>query len=690
MAVPLAPLVAAAPAEAGSLNTGQGSAVVRAADSATDDPLRVVIDRLAPSVVPTSGDLRLSGTIRNTSDEEWRDLTVYMLTSFDPITIESDLAAAVASDPRNEVGSRIVDPGLFVAVGDLAAGERTRFRLAVPRSKLGISGSPGVYWLGVHVLGTTDEGRDTSADGRARTFLPLVPPHNPGTQLALGVQFRDHVIRGADGRLELDENWQAAVSPGGRLDRLLRLDGAAPANWPLTWVVDPAVVDAVTSVAEGNPALHLGEPPREDGSQEAHDWLARFSSAAGRRSVLALPYADLDVSAAVRAGRSDLIDKAWARSLDQLSSVSVTASPALVPGNGMLSREAYSAMPQEAPVVLDPHAVEGSTTDRLLSRPGGGGVLLTPPGSALSGPGPGATHSALSVRQQLLADAALHALSRERDQPLVRLLPPAWDPGTGWRSAQFFRGLSVPWLSGADLAGILTASPARDSLDATQISYPAEEQEAEIPSALLRATGGVIASAAPVVEVVGDDSSVTTQLTSLGLTGSSVLSRPHPGFAIARMRGARQVPHGWLREISVRGPSFVTMSSETGTFQVTLVNGLGEPVTVGLRATVPGGQLHLSDVRPIKLEPHSRGAVRIQARATGIGVHAVRLQPVSSEGTRVGRPMRISVRSSRVGFVLWVIMGIGAAVLFIAVVLRIVRRLRTRRRTHGPLLERRS
>jgi len=183
---------------------------------------------------------------------------------------------------------------------------------------------------------------------------------------------------------------------------------------------------------------------------------------------------------------------------------------------------------------------------------------------------------------------------------------------------------------------------------------------------------------------------VSAQLTSVGLTGSSVLSRAHPGFAIARMRGARQVAHGWLREVGVRGPSFVTMSSETGTFQVTLVNGLGEPVTVGLRATVPGGQLHLSNVAPIKLQPHSRGAVRIEARAKGIGVHEVSLQPVSSEGTRVGKPMRLSVRSSRVGFILWVIMGVGAVVLFVAIVLRIARRLRTRRRTHGPLLERRT
>ena len=53
--------------------------------------------------------------------------------------------------PRSATGSPAT--GLYDEVGDLAPGESTPYRLSVPRRDLGITGEPGVYWVGVHVLG---------------------------------------------------------------------------------------------------------------------------------------------------------------------------------------------------------------------------------------------------------------------------------------------------------------------------------------------------------------------------------------------------------------------------------------------------------------------------------------------------------------------------------------------------------
>jgi hypothetical protein len=80
--------------------------------------------------------------------------------------------------------------------------------------------------------------------------------------------------------------------------------------------------------------------------------------------------------------------------------------------------------------------------------------------------------------------------------------------------------------------------------------------------------------------------------------------------------------------------------------------------------------------------------MRIDARSTDIGVHLVTLQPVSTEGSPLGEPTRVSIRSSRVGFILWIVMGVGGTALFVAIGLRIWRRVRRRRRTHGPVLRR--
>ena len=75
------------------------------------------------------------------------------------------------------------------------------------------------------------------------------------------------------------------------------------------------------------------------------------------------------------------------------------------------------------------------------------------------------------------------------------------------------------------------------------------------------------------------------------------------------------------------------MSSESGTFQVTVVNQLDQPVTVGLRATASGESLALQALpETVVLEPKGRRSMQIDATAADIGVHRVELQPVTSTG----------------------------------------------------------
>ena len=261
------------------------------------DPLHVVIERLTPSSlggrVDADDPLRMSGTVTNRSDEPWTDLGVYLVRSLEPITSVPELDAAIASDPRTDIGPRLVEAGLYVEVPDLEPGESTPFDLEVPVGRLGLSGEPGVYWVGVHVLGTNSLGRLDGADGRTRTFMPLVPARNTGTELALGVQFRNHIVRASDGRLEYLDGWQATLAEGGRLRRLLELSETAPADLPLTWVLDPAVVDAALSVAEGNPVLDVApaadEVEDDDGDADGEGdgegpGLATSLSNAGKRS----------------------------------------------------------------------------------------------------------------------------------------------------------------------------------------------------------------------------------------------------------------------------------------------------------------------------------------------------------------------------------------------------------------------
>ena len=60
---------------------------------------------------------------------------------------------------------------------------------------------------------------------------------------------------------------------------------------------------------------------------------------------------------------------------------------------------------------------------------------------------------------------------------------------------------------------------------------------------------------------------------------------------------------------------------------------------------------------------------------------------MTAEGAEVGDGARLSIRSSHVGLILWIVMGVAGTLLFVLVAFRIVRRVRQRRRTHGPLLK---
>ena len=527
---------------------------------APSSPLRVVIDRLRPAVVPTAGELLVTGTVKNVSDSDWSDLKVYLLTSTEPMTTAAEIGDAVVSDPDIEIGDRLIAPGLFQQAPDLGPGESTSFRLAVPAERLRVSGAPGVYWLGVHVLGTDDTGRIEGADGRARTLLPLVP-ERASTQLALGMPFRRHVVRAADGTLMYERLWADQLRSG-RLERARAFaatalgedDGrstppprqggstdsaGAGGGWPLTWLVDGAVLDAADSVSTGNPAVDLtsdgsnevtapdDEPDEaETAARTAEDdpdakaatrWLDRFVADAERAGVLALPYGDLDVSAAASGIEGDdAIAVALGESRTVLSERGIASDPVVAPPSGYLSPEALAVLGPDLRVLLRASALPDDPTDpddpddpadpadpadpddpadpADLAAPRGGGLATTPTAEGIWGPGPGSTHGALAVRQRLLAEAAVHALSQDAAEPLVTVLPPLWDPGRAWKRAEFFDALAEQtWLEGVSLSSVVDpASLGATTVRGEDLVYPDEEAQAEVPAYAVAASAELI------------------------------------------------------------------------------------------------------------------------------------------------------------------------------------------------------
>ncbi len=728
-----------------------------------EDPLAVSITRLTPSTLQRTGEVTISGEITNVSDEEWTELTVYAATSATPVTTPEELEAAEGSPAGVEPPDyqRLVEPGLFARPPDLGPGESTGYRLTIPRRRLQLPQAPGVYRLGVQVLGTQPSGRADGADGRARVLIASVPG-DQRTRLAVALQMRKRTVRTATGELDYVEGWDRTLGRLGRLRQVVRLLRSAR-RYPVALVVDPAVVEAAGSLAAGNTGLELTDttvdgidevtgtliedpaPASDDatpsdqasgaseggtgdtGSEEgaagadsataALSWLQELRDALEGLDVMALPYGDMDVGAASRHGDEDLIGRSLAAGISTLSAYGIQASGVLAPYNGLLGEEAAEQAPESVPLLVvqrtfGPAAVEDGTARLLPGDPETVPSVLTGPTSApawtyrgiQTEPGTAAGLSALDMRQRILARAALQALNRPRE-PLVVVLPPQWNPGTSWRRSAFFAGLRTSWLSPARLDALPpdptpvvttlppeeddaspSGSPADDTSTALALRYPERQLELEVPAPVFRAARQLTDTGAVLGDLVVDGGVLTGLSQRLALLGPSFHSRQWAGRMEGRLRASDNVLDSQLREVGVLAPRFVRMSSETGSFLVPVVNRLDVPVRVQLRPEVTEPELTLEVPEPVVLEANTRQPIRVEVTASTIGVRSVRVDLVTASGERLYRGPTFSIRSSQVARWVWVAMAVGSAVLFVTIVIRIWRRLRARRSTHGPVL----
>ena len=259
-----------AAAEPGDLASRQTVALTpapaRPVAAAAAEPLAVTIDTLNPSVIPESGNVTITGTVTNTTTETWLGVNLYPLAS-DSLSMTSvaELDAAAQALPEQVIGERIVEVSDHIE--QLVPGEVQPYTLRVPRRFLGRT--EGVHWLGVHALGENVDGRDDRADGRARTFIPLVDDGRPALPTALVLQLRKRIVYAADGRVDQPARWAVDLAPGGRLSTLLEM-GVEAGSRPMTWLMDPAVIAAVNSLVAGNPSrMPPAAEPVEEGEEPA-------------------------------------------------------------------------------------------------------------------------------------------------------------------------------------------------------------------------------------------------------------------------------------------------------------------------------------------------------------------------------------------------------------------------------------
>jgi hypothetical protein len=683
---------------------GLGATPAQAAAARPHDPPQPLVLRMrsiTPDYIPDHGPIVIHGTVTNASDEKWTAINVEGFVGSTPITSSAGLAKAAQTPVDADVGHRITDPGTFDQVAALEPGQTASFTVRLPRSRLLVT-EPGVYWFGVHALGSTAEGRSFSAAGRDRTFLPLVPSSatTSGRQepTALVVPIRAGVTRGSDGSIEDEGQWLSSLRSGALHDAVSV--GRAAQGRPLTWVVDPAVLDVVRRLAAGNPVRTLGSDqattpggptpsssptasgaPSSSGGAEtaassattrvAKRWLRHVHHLVGADTaqILGLPYGDLAVDPAARYDRP-LLQASFRRTGHTLHPWGLPLGRAVVPPGGRLAGSTLTRLPHDTTVLLDDAAVSGRTNP--VNRVSGRRVVLTSSGAVAGGPGPVDPLSPLALRQRILSEAALRLLDHQ--QPLVVQLP------THLRhpiTPRFFTGLDVPWLRLTTLEGA-TAGPVT-RLSAGRLRAPTTASP-QLGPEFYGDADEVLAHGRVLQSVLAGNKVLHRRLFEETTGNASYTSAQDPYGALARVRSTSDWVDGNLGGITLSAPEKVTLASASGRFSAQVSNDLDVPVIVKVRA-VSDPQLHITGGETVQLPPHGRTTVLLNASTHVLGVHNVTLELTDQTGRPLGSTDQFPMRAEQVSRLIWVIIGAGVALLFAAIIVRLTRRILRSRAT---------
>jgi hypothetical protein len=682
------------------------SAVVRTAEETTATPLTVAITSLEPTTIPGSGPIIVTGTVTNSDSSVWRDVTLYPFIGFRPMTTEAELDAAMETTETTEVGQRIRFEGDYTRIAQLDVGETVSFRLSVPRkhlTQLGVT-DPGVYWFGVHALGSGPQGLDNVADGRARTFLPLLPDQPSSVTATVIVPVRAAVTYAADGSVAEPDRWLTLLRAGGRLARLADL-ADTPGGHDVSWLVDPAVLAAVERLSEGNPARPTqvtgdGTDPSESPSDTpsssapatastasartstaettaelvtlAERWWTRMKAALQGADVLALPYGDTDLSGAADHSPS-LFVSARKQSTERFKAWGIPSTAVNAPPGGQIDDATVSMLTerdaQSTLLVSDTALPEGIDTAQVQT----GSLRLIAFDSATSAGGPAPTEpfSGTAMRQRILAEAAIRSITSSTT-PLVAELPSRW---TVDDATELGSGLRQSWLGlhslSTTLAGAATTAVAADHL-ATSDAAGAKA----VSGRTFTAATDLVHAGRTLQRVLTGNELVAEATLAEALTSVSYQRR---GDSSASDVDARYTIQSMLAQITINAPRAVTLSGSSGRFAVIVTNGLDLPTTVALKPFTDVG-ITISTPKTVDIAPGASTTIVLEASDARVGVHDVRLVLMDDAGTRLGNQTSVPVRTAQVSKIIWVFIAVGCGLLFGAIGSRLFRRIRAGRR----------
>jgi hypothetical protein len=608
---------------------------------------------------------------------------------------------------RSDTGpDGIDDPDL--AIDDFAPGTSRSLTIEVPVEDLGIAPPAQTAVFPARVAVTSS---NTALVGTADTFL-VWEPTVAAQPVRLGwvVPVADVPHRDVLGR-HVGEDLQGSLSPGGRLDSLLgtvedggRLVQSAGGQLRLTLAVDADLVEAVEDMTEPYRVVRGGGPEEaRAASPDAARWLQRLRALAGQHAVMALPYADADVTALAHAGRPGTGAALMRYGRDRLRLLGLTPDAALAwPVEGLLDAETAVALADAGITATVLSDVALPTTDAVDLTP----TAVTPftaDGRSMTGVVADSSLAELTVEvgfapggpllgeQLLLADSAmLHAERPGVPRDAVVTLPRLWAPDRAAAAGVVARVSTAPWVATSSVADLVANGPRSSERVGALRPLTRRARTAELPRVAVRTAAAQRAqfvAFATLLEPTSDPgqaeagAQLSDRLTGWRVGISRALSahwRGRPAGPQLLQSQAKERLDELSGDLTV-ATAEVTLTSTTGRVPVTVVNALGTPVRVRLR--LRSERLLTFGHVPDALVPPGQHTVSVSFKAETVGRFLVTAQLYTPEDRAVSQPVEIRVRTTAYGPLALAVTGAAFGLLVLIVIVRLLLR---RRRGKPP------
>lgn len=654
---------------------GPGASAVPRADEAGE--VVVVIDTLTPLVPGPDGRLTVRGRVVSTSRDPVSDIAVVLRRSAGPLTARAQVTAAAETGLAGPDPDDVVLTGTRVEVtSSLPPGDAVPFRLSIPLAEAGFT-TAGAYVLGVEATGRVGAESTARRIGVERTFLPWFPEDIDPIGVTWLWPLAAAPDRTATGLL-VSDTVPVEVSPGGRLFTLVDVGRRYPGS--VAWVADPALLQTVADLVGGYQVRVDGALVAGDREAQARAWLEQVSAVAAGPGIRTLPYADIDASAAVRAGLSaDVV-----RAVTSGPGVAAAALGEVAPG-GL----AWSPFPRLDPQALAVLASAG-TTDVIVSagalRPADPGrplatvatgqgtvrAVLADPGLSRTLDLPQRTPAEiLLARQQFLAETAVLATGPGGTY-VVAPSSTAWDPARGLLIPLLRALRTAPWLEEATLDTVLAQEP----VTRTRAGYGVRARAEELPPSYLASVARTSGRVASFASVLDDPVGVTEPYSAALLRAQSAAWRADLPGGQALVRAVSAELTGEIDQVRVLSAGTITFSGDTGRIPVTITNDLDRAVTVGVTLRgQPERRMESDPLTGIVVPPGRMTSVDLTARVIGGEPLTVEVQLLDGLGGDYGEPGLIEVRSTAYSRAAAWVVAIAFAAILVFVVVGVTRRI---------------